>query len=321
MHTLRLFCDVAACRSFSQAAARHGITQSAASQRVHQLEKRLGVTLIDRSVRPLELTDPGREYLRESRELLERYDRLEQRISAMAVPRAVGQVRVHAIYSAGIDLLNQVKDRFELEHPQVRVHIEYQPPEQVHASARGGDCDLGLISYPDHWKDVGHIRLRDERMAVICSPEHPWAARARASARELDQYPMAGFEPALPAARHIRRYLREHGVTPRMASVFDNIDTIKAVVAVSDRVVAVVPRRTAWREHLAGALVILELEPRLLRPIGIIHPRPRARQSDPLSAPARLFADYLLRHAGPDVDLMQEIARPKRSDNALAVAR
>ena len=67
MQTLRLFCDVAACRSVSQAAARHGITQSAASQRVSQFEKRLGVTLIDRSVRPLDLTAAGELMLREGR--------------------------------------------------------------------------------------------------------------------------------------------------------------------------------------------------------------------------------------------------------------
>ncbi|MCC7205272.1 MAG: LysR family transcriptional regulator, partial [Phycisphaeraceae bacterium] len=65
MQSLRLFCDVAGHRSFSLAAKKHGITQSAVSQRVGQLEKRLGVTLLDRSVRPLALTPAGELFLRE----------------------------------------------------------------------------------------------------------------------------------------------------------------------------------------------------------------------------------------------------------------
>ena len=56
---MRLFVDVAVLRSFSKAAARHAITQSAVSQRVRQLEERLGVELLDRTVHPFELTPAG----------------------------------------------------------------------------------------------------------------------------------------------------------------------------------------------------------------------------------------------------------------------
>ena len=59
---LKVFCDIARFRSFSQAASAHDLTQSAASQIVHQLEKRLDVQLIDRSTRPLQLTPLGQLY-------------------------------------------------------------------------------------------------------------------------------------------------------------------------------------------------------------------------------------------------------------------
>ena len=94
MQTMRLFRDVALSRSFSRAAAEHGITQSAASQRIGALEKRLGVTLIDRSVRPPGLTPAGELYLRECRELIDRYDQLERRLVHLQ-QRPTGQVREH----------------------------------------------------------------------------------------------------------------------------------------------------------------------------------------------------------------------------------
>jgi DNA-binding transcriptional LysR family regulator len=59
LESLKIFCDVARHRSFSQAAQQSGITQSAVSQIVSQLEKRVQVQLIDRSTRPLQLTSPG----------------------------------------------------------------------------------------------------------------------------------------------------------------------------------------------------------------------------------------------------------------------
>ena len=91
MQTLRLFADVARCHSFSEAARLHGITQSAASQRISQLEKRLDAQLIDRSVRPLELTDAGRLFLQGCQSLIEHYDELEQRVRRRAHGHADGE--------------------------------------------------------------------------------------------------------------------------------------------------------------------------------------------------------------------------------------
>src|SRR3982750_4339071 len=59
---LKVFCDVARNQSFSRAANANQISQSAVSQIVNQLEKRLGVQLVDRSCRPLQLTHSGKAY-------------------------------------------------------------------------------------------------------------------------------------------------------------------------------------------------------------------------------------------------------------------
>src|SRR5271165_4360625 len=77
---LQVFCDVARCRSFSQAAAANKLSQSAVSQIVLQLERRLGVQFIDRSTRPLQLTSLGQVYYEGCRELVEQYRELEAAI-------------------------------------------------------------------------------------------------------------------------------------------------------------------------------------------------------------------------------------------------
>lgn len=303
MFTLRLFCDVASQRSFSAAAQRHGISQSAASQRIGQFEKQLGVSLFDRSVRPLGLTPAGELMLREGRDLIRRYDRLTERVSHMngnGNGELRGEVVVDAIYSAGIDLLNHLSESFEQRTPRVSVTIDYKRPEEVHDAVAKGKCDFGIVSYPGRWRDVDVIPLRDERMSVVCSPTHDLAGRASVHARELGQWPMVNFESALPAGRRIKRYLRDHGVEPRVASVFDNIDTMKSAVAVTQQF-AVLPARTVRREVAAGTLASIELEPRLDRPIGIILAK-RSRSNGSVSPAAQAFIDYLLENAGPDSD-------------------
>lgn len=296
LHSLRLFCDVARRRSFSEAAAESGVSQSAVSQRISALEKRLGVTLLDRSVRPLSLTAAGEVLLKESLFILGRYDGLADRLN-LAGAALSGSVRVEAIYSAGIDLLSQAADAFEARFPKVQVQVRYARPEEVYESVRHGECDLGIVSYPQRWGSVGVIRLRDERTAVVCSPTHPLAGREVVNASELGAWRMVTFDQNLPAGRSIRRYLKEHGVTPQVTHQFDNIDTLKNAVGVHDHF-TILPERTVAREQAAGLLAVVRLEPPLLRPMGIIHRRHGAAQAE--FAPAvEGFIEHLVQRFGP----------------------
>ena len=303
MYTLRLFCDVAIERSFSSAASKHGVSQSAASQRIGALEKQLGVTLIDRSVRPLALTPAGDLFLREARDILQRYDRLFQRVSQMNADLR-GEVIVEAIYSAGIDWLNHLKDEFEDRQPRVTITLDYRRPEEVYDAVRHQRCDLGILSYPQRWRDVEVIPLRDERMCVVCSPGHELARRQTVHASELGGFDLATFDADLPAGRAIRRYLRDQDVDPTITSVFDNIDTIKSAVAVTNEI-AIVPLRTVGRQVASGTLAAVDVEPELDRPMGIILPR-RTRGNGTVSAAAQAFIDYLLAHSAPEAEAVKQ---------------
>lgn len=299
MQTLRLFCDVALHRSFSEAAQLHGISQSAASQRVHHLEEQLGVTLIDRSVRPLALTEAGAIVLREGRDIVQRYDALTQKLGQTS-GTVRGEVIVDAIYSAGIDLLVNLKEEFEKAHPGIKVRVDYKRPEQVHDQVRAGQCDLGIVSYPHRWKDVSVIPLRDERMSVVCSPNHKLSTHDVIDASALSEHSMVTFESGLPVGRAIRRYLKEQSASPTITNVFDNIDTIKHAVSVTDEL-TVLPTRTVKREVEAGTLVSIRLEPELNRPMGVICAKRSRSNGSTLAPAAQTFVEYLLEHAGPSL--------------------
>lgn len=306
MQTLKLFADVARRHSFSQAAEIHGISQSAASQRISQLEKKLGVTLLDRSVRPLALTQAGEIFAEGCESLVQAYEELEAKVAGLKKDPE-GLVRVSAIYSAGIDLLSRVRERFEAEHKKISVEIRYDRPEQVYQAVRDNDCNMGIVSYPERWRKVDTIPLRDEVMAVVCNPRHKIAQKQLVNVKELEAYEMVTFDTDLPVGRRLREYFKKYGVKPRITNMFDNIDTIKGALAVTEQL-SILPRRTVIREVTAGSLAMVPMVPELVRPLGVIFKR-RARNGAPFPPAAQAFVDFLVTHAGPDADDEGQIQR------------
>src|SRR6266571_2921185 len=89
----KLFRDIAQYRSLSRGASHNGISQSAASQQVHELEKKLGTSLLDRTTRPLTLTAAGKQYFDLCRDVLRREEEFEAALDELKA-RVEGEVRV-----------------------------------------------------------------------------------------------------------------------------------------------------------------------------------------------------------------------------------
>ena len=88
------------------------MSQPAISQAIQQLEEHLGVTLIDRSQRPLQLTPAGEAYFDGCRRLFSDYRLLEDRVQNLS-SKVTGRVRVAAIYSVGLLQMAEYVNRFE----------------------------------------------------------------------------------------------------------------------------------------------------------------------------------------------------------------
>src|SRR5437879_12427141 len=94
----RLFRDIVQYKSVSRGAAQNGISQSAASQHIQELEKKLRVSLLDRTTRPLTLTAAGKLYVDLCRDVLRREEEFEAALDELKA-RVEGEVRVAPIYT------------------------------------------------------------------------------------------------------------------------------------------------------------------------------------------------------------------------------
>jgi len=245
------------------------------------------------------MTEAGSLFAQGCEDLIGRYDRLESGVAGMRKDPE-GLVRVNAIYSAGIDLLSRVRERFEAKHKKISVEIRYERPEQVYHAVREHECDLGIVSYPERWRKVDTIPLRDETMVVVCNTRHKVAQKQVIDVKDLEAYEMVTFDTDLPVGRRIREYFKANGVKPKITNGFDNIDTIKGALAVTQQL-SILPRRTVIREVAAGTLAMVSMTPQLVRPLGVIFKR-RARSGAAFAPAAQVFVDFLVAHAGPGAE-------------------
>ena len=287
LETLKVFCDVARQRSFSQAAQANDITQSAASQIVSMLERRMQVQLIDRSTRPLQLTSLGQTYYEGCKSLVAQNLDLEESIKT-AHTRIAGTVQVAAIYSVGLGDMGQYVERFTAGQPGAQVHIEYLHPDRVYDRVLEGTADLGLVSFPKKSPKLTALPWREEAMVLVCAPKHPLAHNGAVQPRQLAGQKFIHFDKNLVIRRRVDRFLREQGAGVEVVLEFDNIENIKQAVALGAGV-ALLPEPTVRREVRARTLAAMPLvSSTLTRSLGIIH-----RRRNKLSAAAQCFLDLL----------------------------
>jgi DNA-binding transcriptional LysR family regulator len=289
IETLKIFCDLVETQSFSQAAERNFVTQSAVSQQVRGLEEKFKRRLLERvrGRREVRLTDAGRGFYEESRNVLAAYTSLQERMRSLS-DGVSGTVRVATVYSIGLHELPPVVRRFMALYPQAKIDLEYSRTTRIVRDVLSGAIELGIVAYPEKRRGLSITPLPGDRLVLICPPSHPLSERRKVKAADLSGEDFVHFERDIPTRRATDRILRAHGVTVHRVAEFDNIETIKRAVEVGFGL-GIVPRPSVLDEQRSGQLAVVALaEPEWTRTVGIIH-----RSDRTLGIAARKFIELL----------------------------
>src|SRR6202167_6729725 len=127
---LKLYRDVAHSRIISKGATLNGISQSAVSQYLQDLEEQMGMTLLDRGSRPLTVTEVGKLYLDMCRDVLGRRDEFQAALDVLK-GEVEGTVRGACIYSVGLSELSRLETECVRRYPQARIEGQSFRPERV----------------------------------------------------------------------------------------------------------------------------------------------------------------------------------------------
>jgi DNA-binding transcriptional LysR family regulator len=269
LESLKMFCDVVETGSFSRAAQLNHVTQSAVSQQIRALETRYEQRLLSRSARQVTPTPAGERLFRGCKEILIRFNEVEQEIQEQA-SEASGTTLVSTIYSVGLHELQNIQRHLLKTHPKVSMRLNYQRNDQVYDDILLGAADLGLVAYPQARAGIDVVEFRKDKLVLICSPQHPLASLPKVSLSQLANQPFLAFERETPTRKGIDKILRDYQINLMPTMEMDHIETIKRGVELGLGV-AIVPAASVHYELKMNALVIKHFtDGEFTRTIGIL---------------------------------------------------
>lgn len=269
LESLKMFCDVVETGSFSRAAQLNHVTQSAVSQQIRALENRYEQKLLSRSARQVTPTPAGERLFRGCKEILARFGEVEQEIREQSAEVA-GTTTVSTIYSVGLHELASVQKGLLKTHPKVNLRLNYRRNDQVYDDVILGAAEIGIVAYPQPRAGVDIHPFRDDKLAVVCAPSHPFASKSKVSLTALSGVPFIAFDREAPTRKALDRVFREKNLELNPIMEMDNVETIKRAVEMGLGV-AILPLATAQGEIAQGTLVAKPFaEGTVSRPIGLL---------------------------------------------------
>ena len=268
MESANIFCDLVDLKNFSRTAELHGISQSAVSQQLAQLEMAHKAQFINRKKRPFELTIAGQTFYRACKDILERYDQMHNELSALS--KTSCRINLASIFSIGMHTLQPYVKKFMSIYPDVNLSIEYLDVKDIYARLLKGSVDIGVVALPKLDRNVRVYPFENEPLALVCSPEHSFAALEGIDVHQLQGEKFIAFSQDVPTRHHIDNILKQHGVSVQIMMEFDNIETIKRAIEIKSGV-GILPLPSVRAEVSSGTLTVVKLSnEHFIRPTGII---------------------------------------------------
>jgi DNA-binding transcriptional LysR family regulator len=289
IETLKVFSDLVELESFSMAAERNFITQSAVSQQIRSLEEKFKRRLLERirGRRDVKLTPAGEVFYREAKTVLAAYDQLQESLRGV-VGKIGGTVKVATVYSVGLHELPSKVREFMTKFPAAKIDLEYSRTTRVVRDVMNGTVELGVLAFPEPKRGITITPMPDNRLVLIAPPDHKLASRSKIKVTDLNGQDFVHFERDVPTRKAMDKIFKANNVEVKKVAEFDNIETIKRAVEVGFGL-AIVPEPAVTEAKRAGTLAVIQLaEKYWTRSVGVIY-----RTDRTLSVAAKKFISLL----------------------------
>jgi DNA-binding transcriptional LysR family regulator len=263
---LRAFVGVVELGSFSAAAERLGVTQPAVSMQVRQLEKRLGVQLIERVGRRAKASAAGHELLLHAARI---EAAVSQALEAVAPHSsgATGRVRIGTGATACIFLLPPLLRELRQRHPGVEITVTTGNTADIVKAIDDNRLDVGLVTLPLSGRSLHVVPVLDDEFVAIAPREIGLPQRVSAAA--LAERPLLLYEPGGNTRRIADQWLAKAATPLRPVMSLGSVEAIKQMVG-AGLGCSILPQMAVRGEMASGALVVRSLTPRLKRRLALV---------------------------------------------------
>ena len=242
---LQLFMAVAETRSITAGAARVHLALASASERIKGLEGTLGVTLLKRGRRGVELTSAGESLLDHARIILHNVEALRGDLAAFA---SGGRASVHLLANtSGIsEYLPRALADFLIAHPRISIDVEERESVDIARAIASGIADLGLAAEHALPEGLERILFSRDRLVLAVPRQNELAGRRQVDFREVVACDFVGLISSSALHAHVAGHAARLGARLRFRARLNNFDAIGRMVA-GNIGVAVMPEIAARR--------------------------------------------------------------------------
>jgi DNA-binding transcriptional LysR family regulator len=293
---LEVFLAVAREGRFSRAAEKLYRTQSAVSQSIHKLEEDIGEPLFDRSSRDAMLTDAGRVLREYAEKLLNLRSDAETALVELRQMH-IGKLAIAANEFTALYLL-PVLAEFRRLHPRIKITVQRALGSHIPEDVLRHNSELGVLTYDPQDRQLHSIIVYMDELIFVVPPNHPLAASAQVSIRQLGAESFVAHIVNSPYRDKVIDAFRRHKTPLNMDIELPTLQAIKRFVAMGNGV-ALLPEISVDNEVARGELIRIPVkELQLHRKLRLTY-----RKSASLSHAARAFlkvAEAVAReHGGP----------------------
>jgi DNA-binding transcriptional LysR family regulator len=286
---LRVFEAAATTGGYSRAGELMGMSQSAVSQQIRQLEDELGTRLFDTLARPIRLTDAGAELLRHTRVILAQVGVAEDALTTLD-GHYRGQLHVGVVSPAQY-FVPRMLASFRVQHPDLRLKLSQGRRDQLLALLAERQLDLLIGGYPPAEADVEAEVFARHPHCIIASPTHRLAQARQVPWAELREESFIFREAGSATRAFLEHMLQMQRLQVRADIEMQGPEAIKASV-MAGMGISFASAHTFQSELAAGRLQVLDVQdmPKYLDWCVL------TRRDTPLSGSQRLLRDHVLTH-------------------------
>lgn len=288
---LRAFTLGASVASFSEAAARMGMTQPGYSLLIRQLEEEVGMALFRRTTRRVELTEAGREILQSAQRTLQQLDETCRRAEDFRDARQ-GTLNLAFVPSVGCSLLPPILSGFAEAHPGIKLVFHEAQAVGFAERVRSGQAEIGLGLLVDPDEHLAFESLMRDCLVALLPARHPLTARSIVTWKALARFNAILVTNQSSVRVHADRAAAAAGVDIEPTYVLDSLTTAVGLVR-AGLGYAVLPSLALRSMDLSGAVARPVEQPRARRDIGLL-----TRAQFTLSPAATAFAAIAREIAG-----------------------
>lgn len=231
-HSLQAFVMVAETASFSEAANRLFLTQSAISKRIALLEQQLNCRLFDRIGRQIKLTEAGQRLLPKAREIQLAIKDAEILVNNMH-HQVSGRLSFAASHHISLHRLPPILKVYAQRFPDVALDLRFDESELAYESVLKGDIELALITLaPKADVRICSEQIWDDRLFYTVSKQHPLAKQAQLSLAQLNAYPAILPRPETFTHQLVRQQMSASQMEPNLTMSTNYLDTIRMMVSI-----------------------------------------------------------------------------------------